>query len=362
MRSIVGRDMTFKILKNHLDTHFPDVWGKIDSAKVTTALLFQVKGSDVHPNQRHARYFFPPSHKNSGKMKNKKTQIDITGSSKNSNPNYISPVTAILPIASGGGKYHPVTVFNPSSKTWVNTHIKYNAMVATHAGPAKNQARRLWGGRDPNSWSSNLWAHVGNESTDKWGFILFLREGWNNPVSFHLPNHSTLEQLLIDHGSSKEDRYTKTTGRFAHLCGSPKTSKVVIGGPGIAKPTGLQYMYVVTWPGTPSLVKIGESTQLPISRLRGYDTPNQADMHLIYLTSDCKTAEKEVQKRLKMAGYTLHRPTSRDLFDLPAGINDATHAIQVVKNVIDTMYPPPSTIGFSHICTPIIRSKTSWAY
>ena len=354
--------MSFATLKTHLDTHFPSVWSKINSKEVTTALLIQVKGSDVHPNQRHTRYFYPPGHSKAGNKKNKKTQIDITGSSNSSDPNFISPVTAILPITGAVGKYHPVTVFNPSSKTWVNTHIKYNAIVATHAGPAKGQSRRLWGGSDPNSWSSNLWAHVGNEKTDKWGFILFLREGWKNPVSFHLPNHSTLEQLLIDHGSSRTERHTKKTDRFGHLCGSPKTSKVVIPGPGISKPIGLQYMYVVTWPGTPSRVKIGESTQLPLHRLRGYDTPNQADMHLIYLTSDCKTAEKEVQKRLKMAGYTLHRPKVRDLFDLPAGISDVTHVIQVVKNVIDTMYPPPSGTGFAHICTPIIRSKTSWAY
>ena len=355
--------MSFATLKNHLDTHFPSVWSKINSEEVTTALLIQVKGTDVHPNQRHTRHFYPPGHSKAGKKKSKKTQIDITGSSNSSDPNFISPVTAILPITGAVGKYHPVTVFNPSSKTWVDTNIKYNAMVATHAGPAKGQSRRLWGGSDPNSWSSNLWAHVGNENTDKWGFILFLRGGWSNPVSFHLPNHSTLEQLLIDYGSSRTDeRYTKKTGPKGHLCGSPKTSKVVIPGPGISKPIGLQYMYVVTWPGTPSRVKIGESTQLPLHRLRGYDTPNQADMHLIYLTSDCKTAEKEVQKRLKMVGYTLHRPKGRDLFDLPAGISDVTHVIQVVKKVIDTMYPPPSGTGFAHICNPIIRSKTSWAY
>ena len=153
---------SFDKLKAHLDEVFPAVWDEIDPLQVTTAMLIQVKGTDVHPNQRHERH------------KSKKTQIDITDvQSSEKNPYYLSPVTAILPHTNMTGNFVPVKVFHPIKRKWINTRIKYNAQVEKHAPPGPGSTRRLLGGLDPNSWSENLWSHVGNEETDKFPFIIF---------------------------------------------------------------------------------------------------------------------------------------------------------------------------------------------
>ena len=201
------------------------------------------------------------------------------------------------------GNFVPVKVFHPIKRKWINTRIKYNAQVEKHAPPGPGSTRRLLGGLDPNSWSENLWSHVGNEETDKFPFIIFMREGWNDPISFYLPRSELLEELLIENGPST-GRYEKQTGRFAHLKDSPITSKVVIQGPSIEKETGHQFVYVITWPDTKGVVKIGETKRLPVTRLKNYDVgPHEADMNHIYTTSNCKSAEKEIGNRLKLAGY-----------------------------------------------------------
>ena len=338
----------FDKLKTHLDEVFPAIWDEIDPHQVTTALLIQVKGTDVHPNQRHERH-----------SKSKKTQIDLTGPLSTRNSDYISPAAAILPLSVLTGMHHPVRVYHPIDKIWIETRIKYNAQVVNLAPPGPGNERRLWGGTDPNSWTDNLWRHIGNEDNDKFPFIIFLREGWNDPRSFALPRSGLLEQLLIENGPSK-GIYEKETGRFAHHKGSPITSKVVISGPSINKETGHQFVYVVTWPDTRGVVKIGESKQIPMQRLNGYDVgPHQADMNLILLTSDCVNAEKEIQKRLKLAGYKIATKGKKDLFGFPSGVNNADQVISIVKEVVNTMYPPPPNV---RAFEPIIRSKSSWAY
>ena len=51
-------------------------------------------------------------------------------------------------------------------------------------------------------------------------------------------------------------------------------------------------------------MKIGETKRLPVTRLKNYDVgPHEADMNHIYTTSNCKSAEKEIGNRLKLAGY-----------------------------------------------------------
>ena len=68
--------------KNVIDDKFPSLFKKISFNEISTILILQIKGGDVHPNNRHPN------------IKGKKTQIDITASMKL--PPEQSPVCALV--------------------------------------------------------------------------------------------------------------------------------------------------------------------------------------------------------------------------------------------------------------------------
>lgn len=345
--------MSYEKLKGHLDRAFPKIWEQIDPKSVTTALLIQIKGSDVHPSVRHPDFSYQSDHprvlagkKKVGQPINKKTQVDITAPIHV--PGGISPVTALF--TPGAAVHNPVTIFHPLRKEWVKLRIKIQPQKASVNGPAPDQARLLLGGRDPNSWSSELWGNMGHYSKDERGFILFIRRGSEAPFSFSLPRHQTLEELLMEHGVSKGRRGPSV--RFKHLVGSPISKSAAIGGPGDV-PSGLvlEHMYVVTTPNEIGWVKIGRTEKKPKQRLRGYlQGPVVYDMNFICGTSDCVAAEDEVKVRLDMLGV---EKRGREWYKL----GSTEPAVRVIKEVVK-LYPPPVDIKID----PIIISEKSWSY
>ena len=349
--------VSYERLRLHIDRYFPRAWERVNPDGVSIAFLIQIRGSDVHPDVRHPDFFWKSSDrmvvsgmKKEGQKRNKKTQIDITGSSFLAAE--VSPVSALFGDGDQTGMYHPVVFFDPVEKEWVNDRtIKLGTKVPN--GPSGGQSRLLLGGvTEPDSWSTGLWAKMGHYEEDKNGFIVFLREGKGTPVSFSLRNHSDLEDLLMEHGASQGRNSSDLTGWFRHQAGAPRSKSAVIRGPRkIPASLRLEFMYVVTSPDKKGWVKIGRTEQSPRSRLRQYNKgPIKFDMNFIKGTSDCKKSEKEVMKRLNHLGV---EKTGLEWYKL----GSIYPAISVIEDVVKA-YPPITNIDYG----PIILSESSWAY
>ncbi len=329
--------MSYEELKRHIDEVFPRLWGRVDPERVTTVLLIQVKGGDVHPDNRDPR------------VVGKKTQVDLTASARIDAK--ISPVTGLFTPTGDTGIYQPVTIFHPTEEQWVETTVKLNSQVTDHRPPSGGQTRALLGGMEPNSWSSELWRNMGHYVSDKYGFILFIREGWAPPVSFNLPNHPLLEGLLQEYGAS-EGRYRKREGRFAAIYDSPRSKAAIVLGPGLQGTSDeLEYLYVVTNPNSEGWVKVGKTKRSPIERLMGYDQgPDYYDMNYVAATSDCDNAEREMLRRIRLLGF---ETAGNEWFKM-GGIDVAVSVIQTVTK----LYPTRVYVEID----PIVRSTESWAY
>ena len=339
--------------KNAINNSFPKLYEKVKFEDISTVLILQIKGSDVHPSKRHPDFFYQADHKLvlSGKKKtgqpiNKKTQIDITAPLNL--PPEQSPVTALVTPGPQTAKFHPIEIFHPITQRWITKNMKIQPNVQIANGPAPDQARLLIGGTDSSSWSSEVWANMGHYETDKWGHIIFVRSGSRTPICFSIPRNLALEDLLLDGGKRRGP-----SERFRHLVGSPiQKSLVIVGEKAIDKSFSIEFMYIVTNPSENGWVKIGKTKQKdPRSRLNGYNNgPVKYDMNYIYVTSDCDRAEKEVMKRLDQLGTTKR---GKEWYKLGA----LTPAISVISEVIK-LYPSPVSLQYD----PIINSEkgTSW--
>tara|TARA_S200000501_G_scaffold301520_1_gene288779 strand:- start:1130 stop:2185 length:1056 start_codon:yes stop_codon:yes gene_type:complete len=348
--------MSYERLRMHIDRHFPRAWERVNPDGVSIGLIIQIRGSDVHPDVRHPDFFWKKGDPQvvsgkakEGRMRNKKTQIDITGSSFLDAE--VSPVSALFGEGDQTGIYHPVVFFDPVEKKWIDDRtIKLGTKIPN--GPSSTQSRLLLGGvSEPDSWSTGLWAKMGHYDEDKFGFIVFLREGKSTPVSFSLRNHSDLEDLLLEHGASRGQRNSRNLeGRMRHQAGAPRSKSAVIKGPSkIPTSLRLEFMYVVTSPDKKGWVKIGRTEQSPRSRLRQYNNgPVVYDMNFIIGTSDCKKSEREVMKRLNMLGTD---KTGLEWYRL----GSIGPAIDVIKEVVKA-YPPVTNVDYG----PIILSEGSW--
>ena len=342
----------FESFKNIINSSFPALTQKVDFDEISTILILQIKGSDVHPKVRHPDFFYQRDHpkvlvgeKKIGQPINKKTQIDITAPLNL--PPEQSPVTSLVTPGPETAIHHPVELFHPIQKKWITKLMKIQPKVEIASGPAPDQARLLIGGTDSDSWSSELWANMGHHNLDKWGHIIFVRSGSGTPLSFSIPRNIQIEELLLDGGKRRSE-----SPKFHHLTGSPvKKSLVIVGKKPIDKTLALEFMYIVTQPGQRGWVKIGKTTQDPKSRLRGYNNgPVVYDMTHIFQTSNCHKAEKEVIKRLDQLGVA---KKGNEWYNLGA----LQPAISVIKEVIK-LYPPPVKLKYE----PILSSSESWAY
>ena len=350
--------MSFQTLKQHLDSEFPEIWRQVDPARVTTVLLIQIKGGDVHPNNRNPE------------IRGKKTQVDITAPTDESLAN---PTTALFcgEVNSEGLTRWPIKAWDSRSKKWVSTDVKVSGIG--QSGPYTTGQRIKLGGSDPNTWSSIVWANMGHYENDPNGFILFVREGMTSPPhSFSLPDHETLRGLLLEYGASPEEStfgqtWTSTDGKYANLFGTPKSKSVAINGTWdsdvLHQRTNAEYVYAATNPSKTGpragWIKIGRTDRSPIDRLKEYDNAFEYyDMNYIRMTSDSRNAEKELIRRLELVGM---KPKSNE-----GGRSSEwfkTNSIETIKNCIDevvSLYPHSEDVA----CQPIIRSSPgeSWLY
>ena len=343
----------FESFKKIINYSFPALTEKVDFDEISTILILQIKGSDVHPKVRHPDFFYQRDHpkvlageKTLGQPINKKTQIDITAPLNL--PTEQSPVTSLVTPGPETAKHHPIELFHPLDKKWITKLMKIQPKAEVANGPAPDQARLLIGGTDSDSWSSELWANMGHYESDKWGHIVFVRSGKGTPICFSIPKNILLEELLLEGGKRRGESH-----RFRHLTGSPfKKSLVIVGPKPVDKSLSLEYMYIVTHADQEGWVKIGKTTQEdPKNRLRQYNQgPVVFDMNYIFATSNCHKAEKEVMKRLDQLGVNKR---ANEWYNL-----GALHpAISVIQEVIK-LYPPPVKIELK----PILFSKASWAY
>lgn len=342
----------FESFKSVVQEYFPNLTKKIGFDEISTILVLQIKGSDVHPNSRHPDFFYQRDHpkvikgkKKVGQPINKKTQIDITAPL--SLPPERSPVTSLVTPGPEMAIHHPVEIFHPLEQRWMIKRMKIQPNVQVARGPAEDQARLLIGGTDLDSWSSELWANMGHYSKDKWGHIIFVRSGKSTPLCFTIPRNLRLEDLLLEGSKRRGESH-----RFRHLTGSPfKKSLVIVGPKPVDKSLALEYMYIVTQADQPGWVKIGKTTQDPKSRLRGYNNgPVVYDMNYIFQTSNCDKAEKEVMKRLNLLGV---EKKGNEWYNL----GSLQPAISVIQEVIK-LYPPPVKMPID----PILSSAESWAF
>ncbi len=347
-----ANQLRFESFKNIINSSFPALTQKVDFDEISTILILQIKGSDIHPKVRHPDFFYQRNHpkvlagkKTIGQPINKKTQIDITAPLNL--PPEQSPVTSLVTPGPKTAIHHPIEIFHPKDKKWITKLMKIQPKVAVANGPAPDQARLLIGGTDPDSWSSELWANMGHYKLDKWGHIIFVRSGSGTPLCFSIPRNIQLEELLLDGGKRRGASH-----KFRHLTGSPvKKSLVIVGKKPIDKTLALEFMYIVTQAGQRGWVKIGKTTQDPKSRLRGYNNgPVTYDMNHIFQTSNCHKAEKEVMRRLDQLAVAKKGNEWYNLGSLQP-------AISVIKEVIK-LYPPP--VELEH--EPILTSSESWAY
>jgi hypothetical protein len=350
-RSDVANRRRFETFLDVIKAEFPTLFNRLGEEDISTVLLLQIKGSDVHPKVRHPDFFYQRDHpkvlagkKKVGQPINKKTQLDITAPLDL--PPEQSPVTSLVTPGPEMAIHHPVELFHPKEQRWVIKRMKIQPKVEIANGPAPDQARLLIGGTDSDSWSSELWANMGHHSSDKWGHIIFIRSGDHTPLCFSIPRNIQLEELLLDGGKRRGESH-----RFRHLTGSPvKKSLVIVGPKPVHESLVLEYMYIVTQADQPGWVKIGKTTQDPKSRLRGYNNgPVVYDMNYIFNTSNCHKAEKEVMKRLNLLGV---EKKGNEWYNL----GSLQPAISVIQEVIK-LYPPPVRMDLE----PILFSEHSWA-
>lgn len=343
--------LRFSVFKSVIRSSFPILTEKIYFRDISTILILQVKGSDVHPKVRHPSYFYQKDHqkvldgvKAIGQPINKKTQLDITASLNL--PPELSPVSSLVTPGPELAIHHPVEIFHPLEHRWTTKRMKIQPYVLYAKGPAPGQARLLIGGTDHDSWSSELWANMGHYSSDKWGHIIFVRSGNGTPLCFSIPRNIQLEELLLNGRNRRGE-----SSRFKHLTGSPiKKSLVIVGPKPVDKSLAMEYMYIVTQADRPGWVKIGKTTQDPKKRLIGYNNgPIVYDMNYIFQTSNCDKAEKEVKERLDLLGAEKRGNEWYYLGSLEP-------AISVIQEVIK-LYPPPVKV----IIAPILNSENSWA-
>ena len=340
----------FGVFRMVIKSEFPQLMNRIDFEEISTILILQIKGSDVHPKVRHPDFFYQRDHpmviagkKSVGQPINKKTQLDITAPLDL--PPEHSPVTSLVSPGSSMAVYHPVEIYHPVNKNWVTKRMKIQPKVSVANGPAPDQARLLIGGTDKDSWSSELWANMGHYEKDKWGHIIFVRSGKKTPLCFSLPRNLQLEELLLDGGKRRGE-----SKRFRHLSGSPVRKSLVITGPKpVHKSLAIEYIYIVTQSEQKGWVKIGKTTQDPKSRLNGYNTgPITFDMNYIFATSNCDAAEKEIISRLDLIGF---EKRGNEWYKM----GSVNPAVSVIKEVIK-LYPPPVAITLK----PIFNSNDSW--
>ena len=290
-------DLSFEMLRNHLNLEFPRIWEQINPERVTTVLLIQIKGGDVHPGNRNPE------------ITGRKTQIDITAPTNNQLAN---PTTALFSegIEPLGLTRWPVRAYDSTEERWVSTDIKVSGIDQR---PAVEYTRRVkLGGREPQAWSSIVWANMGHYQTDRFGFILFIREGLASaPYSFSLPDSETLRELLLVHGLTR-GTWQNPEGTGGWTFGTPRSKAAVINGNWdsgeLHERLGAEYLYIVTEPRRDGprvgWVKIGKTTRSPIQRLNEYDTAFESfDMNHIRMTSNCDEAEVELIRRLELVGY-----------------------------------------------------------
>ena len=351
-RSKEANIIRFESFRDVVESSFPILKQKMEFDEISTILILQIKGSDVHPKVRHPDFFYQRDHEKvlAGKKKvgqpiNKKTQLDITAPLDL--PPQHSPVTSLVTPGPEMAIHHPVEIFHPIEQRWIKKRMKIQPKVEVANGPAPDQARLLIGGTDSDTWSSELWANMGHYSSDKWGHIIFVRSGSRTPLCFSIPRNLQLEELLLDGGKRRGASH-----RFRHLTGSPvKKSLVIVGPKPVDESLALEYMYIVTQADQPGWVKIGKTTQDPKSRLRGYNNgPVVYDMNYIFQTSNCDKAEKEVMKRLNLLGV---EKKGNEWYHL----GSLQPAISVIQEVIK-LYPPPVKMDLE----PILFSASSWAF
>lgn len=327
--------MTFEALKNHLDSEFPEIWRQVDPAGVTTVLLIQIKGGDVHPDNRD------PS------ISGNKTQVDVTGARQESLAN---PTTALFcgEVNLEGLTRWPVKAWDSKSKKWVSTDVKVSGIG--QAGPKTTHQRIKLGGRDPDTWSSIVWANMGHYENDPNGFILFVREGMTSPPhSFSLPDHETLRGLLLEHGANRATKSVAINGIW--------DSDV------LHQKTDAEYVYAATNPSMTGpragWIKIGGTGRSPIERLKEYDDAFEYyDMNYIRMTSDWRNTEKEIIRRLELVG--LERKSGIDSRGKKTEWFKSD-SIEVIQSCIDNvvkLYSHPDDVKLE----PIIRSRPgeSW--
>ena len=333
-----------------MQTEFRPLFDRLDPEDISTVLLLQIKGSDVHPSQRAPDFFYHREHplvlagkKTIGQPINKKTQIDITAPLDL--PPEFSPVTSLVTPGPELAIHHPIELYHPLERRWVHKRMKIQPKVTVANGPAPDQARLLIGGTDPDSWSSELWANMGHYEQDRWGFIVFVRSGAGTPLSFAIPRNLELEDLLLDGRKRRGESV-----RFRHLTGSPvKKSLAIVGPKPVHSSLALEYMYIVTQADQPGWVKIGKTTQDPKSRLRGYNNgPVVYDMNYIFPTSNCHAAENEVKSRLDQLGV---QKKGNEWYRL----GSVEPAVAVIQEVIK-LFPAPLRISIE----PILNSESSW--
>lgn len=340
--------------KKVIDRSFPKLFERVRFEDISTILILQIKGSDVHPRNRHPDFFYQADNpkvisgeKRIGQPINKKTQLDITAPLDL--PTEQSPVTALVTPGPQTATYHPVEIFHPIDKDWVVKNMKVQPNVDNASGPAPNQARLLIGGTDLNSWSSELWANMGHYESDKNGHIIFVRSGKDTPVCFTIPRNLDLENLLLDGGNRRGPSI-----RFKHLVGTPsRKSLVIVGKKPVHKSLSIEFMYIVTQPGYKGWVKIGKTKQNnPKNRLDGYNNgPVQYDMNHIFVTSDCDSVEKEVIRRLNQLGTAKKGNEWYELGALAPAISVISEVIKLHPSPVSLKYPPirNSSVGSSWV-------------
>ena len=300
--------MTHTRLVSAIERLDPEILQGLDIGEAQLSLVIQIKGSDVHPSQRHPDFFYQNDHpmvmagkKSVGQPINKKTQVDITAPMHL--PSGISPTSALF-TSKSSGIHQPVRIFHPKKRAWMDTYLKIQPQVMVANGPAPDQTRLLLGGTDPDSWSSELWGNMGHHEDDRNAFIIIVKIPNQPPICFSLPRDGDLEHLLMEHGSSS-GRWEWPAGRFFHMDDTPRSKAAVVEGPNseVEMDFTIEFVYIVTNPMAPGWVKIGKTTQNPSARLGGYKNgPIDFDMNYILPTSNCDSAEKDIIARLDLLG------------------------------------------------------------
>jgi hypothetical protein len=307
--------LTLETIINHLDNVFPEIWNKVDAKDVSSILIIQIKSGNVHPNNRD------PS------IVGAKTQIEITAPK---NEKITNPTTVLFnetAVPSDALHQWPVNAWDHSTGKWISTDVKVSGVGQKYI---EKYSRIKIGGMDPNSWSSTVWANMGHYQSDPFGFLIFVREGsYSGLYSFSLPNHEILQGLLISHGSQK------SVYKDGPMAGTPVAITAVINGTWDSndihdRVKAAEYIYAATDPNRngerKGWIKIGKTQRKPNTRIKEYgDIFRRYDMNYIRMTSDCHKAERDLERRLKIAGVQQKGNTEWYKID----------SLEFIKNCID---------------------------